>query len=77
MKPKYGLCASRRTELTGSRAYVPAADIACAQNLALTILPSRLFSRPTRHMYRTLKAFVAYGAYAERRTWYLLPAKYR
>jgi hypothetical protein len=72
---KDGHRTSRRTALTGSRTYV--AFIVCVEASSLTILPSRSFSRPIRHMEHTPKAFVACGAYAERRIEYPLPAKYR
>jgi hypothetical protein len=61
---KDGLRTFRKPALTGSHTYV--ADIARAHAPLLTILRSRLSSRPIRHMYRTLKAFVACGASAER-----------
>jgi hypothetical protein len=75
LKDANGRRASLKSALTGSRTYV--ADIAYAQAPLLTILPFRSFSPPIRHMYRTLKAFVACGAYAERRAWSPLAAKYR
>jgi hypothetical protein len=74
-EPKDGPHVSRKSALTGSRTCV--AGIACVEASSLTILPSRSFSRPIHHTQYMLKVFVACGAYAERRTWYLLSAKYR